>query len=448
MQLYRFRPCANEKQLKDRIDEIINGGLYLASSKELNDPMDGMPKLFFESKDRQLWTNLIEYIFWLVYSLHNKITSNSATLLPCILNEKQKKEYEGKKNIFINNDIVQNLITNWHTSKKLTHNQLENTISHYLIATICALFESIQSWEDNNKIIYKTFGLDKDSENEFYNKIEKNIDNNIKNLPKENTNNILDPEILKEVTLKLIKHQSSTRIWDWKKQSLPLLRYMLEQIDNLCYFKTYCACFSATFTNSSLWGIYAEGHKGLCITYKTDKDNKIYYDFNQPTFITNNNKDAKEVKPVKYLDPKELTKVNFWFNMGAAPAPYEEFFYKNSSKKTKQWEEEKSKEYWKKQNNLQYEKTKDWGWENEYRLSLNTFDYIAEPKIKQKIYINPNKHIKEVIFGYRMPYKQINKVILAIRTAKTQKSLLNIKLYQAYFNDNNEIEKKDITSLI
>lgn len=47
-----------------------------------------------------------------------------------------------------------------------------------------------------------------------------------------------------------------------------------------------------------------------------------------------------------------------------------------------------------------------------------------------------------------MPHEQINKVILAIRTAKTQKSLLNIKLYQAQFNDNYEIEKKDITSLI
>ncbi|UQY79984.1 DUF2971 domain-containing protein [Candidatus Hepatincola sp. Av] len=465
MELYRFRSCTDDNvcNLEDcpnktkktllelRIDEIVNGGLYLASKEELNDPIDGMPNLYFESNNRQVWANFIEYIFWLYYQTHYNITwaENNINHLPYFLSNNQQKEYEKQKNIFINNQIIQTLICNLYKQKRLNHSELKNLLSYYLLYTIFLfLTESKHLWEEQNKLIYDNYLIIIGNPTNYYKQLDDIASSSTLKLTDIDTQ-FIHSTSPKKLMYEFIRGIKLQRAYHNQEKSSGFINSTLNHLLCLCFSKPYCACFSTQYNNSSLWGHYADSHKGLCIIYNTDENKKIDY-YNTP--FSNNQKYAWPITKVEYKEPKDLVCVNFFENLGSATPYYECFFYKDSDIKREQWPEEKHKKYWNNEHRYRHEKIKDWAWEEEYRLSF-TYDsrirYSSDNTAElQKIYINPNKHIKGVIFGYKMSYEAKQRIINEIKQAQSKNNLLDIQIYEAYFDDNNELEKRNITYLL
>lgn len=45
----------------------------------------------------------------------------------------------------------------------------------------------------------------------------------------------------------------------------------INQLENLMFWPWYTACFTKNPNNSSMWGYYTDGHKGVCLKFKTNK---------------------------------------------------------------------------------------------------------------------------------------------------------------------------------
>ena len=124
-------------------------------------------------------------------------------------------------------------------------------------------------------------------------------------------------------------------------------------------------CFTKTFNNLLMWAHYAKDHTGVCIGYDYNCDffhNK--YSCNYSNNVGKIRKVEYTKERPKYYDPSEL--VN----------------------NTSEW----------------FKKSKDWNYEEEYRILLPIDDAVLKEKPGSTIFlyeIQP-KHIKQVILGCRM----------------------------------------------
>ena len=61
----------------------------------------------------------------------------------------------------------------------------------------------------------------------------------------------------------------------------------------MVYPESYIVCFSSQYNDSSMWGNYADHHKGVCLIYETDENNGITLDMKNASC-------RHEVLPVRY----------------------------------------------------------------------------------------------------------------------------------------------------
>ena len=207
-------------------------------------------------------------------------------------------------------------------------------------------------------------------------------------------------------------------------------RVFVEQLKKIIYPQSYIVCFSGKKDDSSMWGNYADCHRGVCLVYDVGNDNTILV----------KTTDAQErklpVKPVIYegsriernffqtLGRLNRAKIKEWLSGMSEVSSY----YDEAYSDVDEWREQ----YWEIFNAKIYRKTKAWAHEDEYRATIeNTFYEFDEPQ-KRNLKYDWNI-LKGVIFGLNATEYDKKKIWEALMGHKEE--LTDFTFYQAEYNE-------------
>lgn len=214
---------------------------------------------------------------------------------------------------------------------------------------------------------------------------------------------------------------------NWMSVAVDFPQIYVDQLKDMIYPESYVVCFSGKNNDSSMWGNYADNHKGVCLIYETD-NNKMEIGRKEQSF-------SLIAKPVIY-DGQSIER-NFFESFGRLT-----FF------QIKSWltgidgissaydvfsDEDKWREkYWEVYDIKTYQKLKAWEHENEYRLAIsNMFYEYSEPSSRNLRY--DMKMLKGIIFGICTSESDKKRIMEKLREHSDE--LSDFTFYQAEFDD-------------
>lgn len=454
--MYRFR---NTEFLLGKYKELEKQEIYFASQNELNDPMEGFFDTFWRG-DQIVWKNFIvnytyslEHIFKLFAILgeSKKIVSEDI-LLTHQLNRKHQNQRNNENLRQIIEDLFDNKIIQELPQSLSKRNKpiRRNELIQYLIFMHTYCLNSI------NKIHIKNgFGIPKLHLDTTFFDIKLQSIGNFPELVNqiENENKGLATEELMtffNIAAKSIQ-LSTQKIIDEDKMPDNLIlitsdfpqMYVKKIVDEL-YPPWYSASFISDYRNSSVWGHYADKHKGVCLKFKTTEiNNELTLKIEREYGISD--------KPLIDFVPKKFMKIEYQRN-------YPEIDYFRSLGRMNKFELEN---YWYKDNkgNLSacgshlYEKDEskwinqlwgqyyqsitkkliEWEYEKEYRLIIegDLTDYSNKDKRKLKYDFND---LESIIFGINTAASDKMKIMKIIDRKCSEHNRNKFDFYQAYYS--------------
>ena len=275
---------------------------------------------------------------------------------------------------------------------------------------LTAAKKSIDSVEDLKDFYYLCYGLDDD--------------NYLYGARKDQNGNVIQET---EIT-------QARRIRNWLTVSVDFPKVYLDQLKNLIFPESLVVCFSAKNNDSSMWGHYADNHKGVCLIYETDEENKLT--------IKDDIDRVLEAKPIVYGGEK--LERNFFNTLGGMTneqieawltgldGPSDVF---NTLKDKEDW----MKRYWDAYEAKTYRKLTAWEYEKEYRISIvyHTPDSLGRPESRNLSY-DPGR-LKGVIFGIKT--SEYDKKQIMERLLKHADEFADCKFYQAEYDENTQTIK-------
>lgn len=211
----------------------------------------------------------------------------------------------------------------------------------------------------------------------------------------------------------------------------------------------YITCFSACETDSSMWGTYADSHKGICIEYTIDDGAKF------PVHLADRTANPS-LPPQSINYDGHQFEMNFFDSMGCFPEPvinnwltgrngkrskHFNFKCENNNEEYLKWH----KQYWDIFNKAYTQKMNIWSHEKEYRILIPDEMYMFDNR--DKIYPGyDTKALTGIIFGINTSIIDQLKVIDVVKK-KFGNADSEIKYYQEVYDDEKysiNIRKKDI----
>jgi hypothetical protein len=448
--------------------ELENQELYFADLSQLNDPMEGFIDFVWKG-DKILWTNLLRNYL---------ICLESITALASLVDDAY---------IFTKNDIP-----------------IFKTFEDYPTQMYKDLFDKICSRFFKNNIIirYITFLSNRDK---AINRTElkchlrslhliaftaiikehKNAGlNSYKNIKLPNLSPIIDllklweqhkieerPELLDilfqaqigiQNQLNLITLYNQKEEKRGKIKSFVLIEFPDKYVDKLvelAYPNPYIACFTTKCDDSALWGYYADNHKGVCLKFRTNENNKEHYINLGTTIGYGSNGKIKgsasfRFEKVKYV--KKYPELNFFKSLGKQSVYIlEKYWYSNvsgeytklithldSENKRNRWHSQ----YWKNHLKCLTIKLPDWKKECEYRLVLDDFMEMHKEVKDRKLKYSFND-LEGIIFGCRTSTEDKLQIMKIIEKKCKENNRKEFDFYQAEFNPimgNLKINKLDL----
>ena len=443
MKLYRYRT------IQSALLELENGSFYFAKPEELNDPIEGYLKIFWQG-DKPAWEGLLKnFICSLFYNLqtHLLMAQNFCGGSKNFLQDFKNKVVIINIRQFENSPL--NQIFNELSEKFLSENTVQRVVKFYgsenikcygrelefmlravadaacnLCVKKCKLLGLIQSDFDENffDVAYEISFAELKSLNDTERK--QRIDD-IENLN-------LDAMESGLLGLKLNRRNVTDSIYELKQKILQLKiffpRLYVEQLKEIMYPNGYVVCFSETPTNSAMWGNYADNHKGVCFIYETESiDGREFINFAAKSL---------EVRQIKYS--AQFIERNFFNTLKHLNFLRAEDWLtgKNGVKSRKLTEIESAGEYDDIYREKFYRKTADWYHEREYRIFLADKFYRYDDKFSRNLKYDL-KTLKGMIFGIRTTLD--DKLELIQKLIRLRKSVRDFEFYQAEFDDETQI---------
>ena len=229
----------------------------------------------------------------------------------------------------------------------------------------------------------------------------------------------------------------------------------LEQLQRLLWPQWYAACFSRSYHNSSLWGHYADSHKGACLIFdavESDESNSLAlnqvvgWSFN-PQDGEQNTKENWDFAPMPFRDisyADNVGEVDFFRSIGRLPVgALLNLWYTDDDGNESECASHITQggiheENWR---NTHWDgffrditaKTNDWEYEQEGRLILYGLldDELEERQRKLTYEFNS---LKGIIFGIRTPRDDKLRVIEIIEEKCRKEGRTGFKFFQAYYS--------------
>lgn len=460
--VYRFRSIEKLLEFKELEQQTI----YFSPPHDLNDPIEDFKDIVWNG-DSVLWKNhLRHYLLCLqhIYVLIRLLGEDEAfgvkdipvfttfgSLPTPIYKEKMKKlflEFFGNETIKI---LIEGLSSRENVRKDEFLFYLES-IHPYCLSLIHKHDDSIE--ESKRKNASLNF-LEKSITSDFFKLI---------NSAKEELKEVDNPEsvlfsIAQQVTQesKLLNVLQNKGMGNNKKlYFLDFPRLYLRKLEEIMFWPWYTACFSKTPNNSSMWGYYTDGHRGVCLKFKTTKDQdrhgihlktitsiggskgKIKKNYSDVLFPLYDISYESKVKPIEFF--KTIGRLPY-------PALIDQWYSDEENKISPlvqdvlKGQEEWRKSYWKAFYDNIPIKTQEWKHEEECRLiqtSLLNENIPSEDRVLKYRFSD----LDGVIFGINMTEENKIRVIKILHTICIKENRFDLNFYQARYN--NHTGKVDI----
>ncbi|MBK2266511.1 DUF2971 domain-containing protein [Francisella philomiragia] len=448
---YRFR----KTQSVFDFQELENEEIYFASKEELNDPMEGYKNLIFNG-DEIVWINIFRHYLrcldamWFNYLIDGEQDSEdfSSNSIPIFIKVNEfptdiyKELFEDIWNDVFNiyGIVIKKIVTR---TTPITREELFKYMSTFNIVSISII---------NKHYELKSLMPKKNEFNNDYShlieSIIKSIDaieENIKINGYDKLGLILDQTIFQSNETFFIKLMANekNKIKSRKLYLLNFTKPYLKAIEKLTYPEVYTASFTGeeAINNSSVWGHYGDSHKGICLIFETDSEKKSLNFLNAKTGWSSSKgitrgKVSLKFEKIKY--EKDYPEIDFFRSLGSLPQGqitsdwysndkgmstiYDEIFNNQGS-----WREA----YWNKFSTNNLIKMKDWEYEKEYRVILNSGMDSQIDKEYRLLKYSFNS-LKGIIFGINTAEKDKLKIIDIINKKCSQYERKNFTFYQAY----------------
>ena len=454
---YRFRKTQNIFDFK----ELENQEIYFASNEELNDPMEGFKNLVFNG-DKIVWRNLFKHYllcFEFMYQTYLICGESHAKfeidLIPIFRNSDDIETLKYKelfKKIYLETFEIYGQIIDKIATR--TTPILKEELFKYLYPFHMIALEIIQrNYESEGLIPKRENALD------IQNFIEQD---NIKLI------DVVEAMIQEHGQEKMDKFLRATSFFyeefnfvqsinlKHTPNKLFLLNFpqnYLRAIEKLTYPKNYVACFTGedAINNSSVWGHYGDNHKGICLMFKPNEKESLPFSNAKIGYGGNGVILGKiSLSFDKIIYGEAYPEIDFFRSLGRLPIPkLNATWYKDDDKKLSDihsevfTDEEKWRNgYWNKysQNNLI--KTKDWAYEDEYRLILNS-GIDGEIDKEYRILKYDFQNMRGLIFGINTTDEDKVKIFEIIQKKCAEYKRKDFEFYQAYYcNTNKNIQFK------
>ncbi len=455
MKLYRYR------SIDSALLELDNGSFYFAAPTELNDPIEGYLKIFWQG-DAPAWQGLLKnFVCNLFYGLQTYLLV-SGKFYPAaqenFLNDLKNKillsdihqfDYsplggifrELGENFWESPDVQRIVDFYGNGAIKCYGRELEfilRTVTDeacHLCVGKCKELSLIHAAFDEN-FFDSAYEISFDELKNVSDVERKRRIDEIENL----NCDLMESGLL---ALKMnVRHFNAEFAL---KQRLLWLRFIfprmyVEQLKEMMYPNGYVVCFSDTPTNSAMWGNYADNHRGICFVYGTENlDGHEYIHFAAKSL---------EVKPIKYT--AQVITRNFFDTLRHLNfIRAEDWLTGKGGVKSCKLENSDAGNYDGDYHEKFYRKLNDWHHEREYRILLSDKFYRYGDKFARKLRYNLNA-LTGIIFGLRTTLD--DKLKLIQKLDRLGKTVGNFEFFQAEFDDETQLisvrEKILLTKII
>jgi len=443
LKLYRYRT------IKSALLELDNGTFYFADPKELNDPLEGYLKIFWQG-DKFAWEGLLKnfvcslFYNFQTYLLMSRRFQNSAQenflsnfQTRSILSDLQQFDNSSLSQIFVEltenfwaEEIVKEVVDFYGNDKiKCYGREMEfifRTVIDVAFIICVKKFKSLGLiYDDFDEKIF-------DVEYEISFAELKNISDAARKKKIDSLEN-LNCDMMESGLLALKWNNHSSDMKYMLKQHMLWLRLIfprtyVEQLKEIMYPSGYVVCFSDTPTNSAMWGNYADNHRGICFIYETENfDGREYINFATKSL---------EIKQIKYTS--KVIERNFFDTLrNLSFIRAEDWLTGRGGIKSKKLTAPKSTEgYVYDYQEKFYRKIMDWHHEREYRIFLaDRFSHYTDRLARNLKY--DLKMLTGIIFGIRTTLDDRFKILQKL--AKLGKSIRDFDFFQAEYDDDTQL---------
>lgn len=435
--MYRFRKIDN----LFKFNELENQEIYFSDISSLNDPMEGYRQYFWQG-DTILWKNFLKHY---LLCFHNMLIlayldgDINPDNIPVFMSEEHLPTDELRKVFrricerFFHYDGISDYLHMLSNRSQKVKIGLDEIVVHLKLLHMLA-FKVILTIHSEEK-------LRPPLPTDFY-EIKTHINELAVAWAELDAVSVQEQEELIYVVNKILEELSLMLFveYDDFKIQFILNRFPYEyinQIKKLVYPETYVACFSEDYTNAVLWAHYADGHKGVCLKFRsTEHDGK--------QFIELNNKHGWqkfEFHKVNYVnDLRQFVAIDFFKSLGRLT--YKQLmsqWYTDEEGNQSQFSshlnniEEWRKHHWRDYEEGFLKKLKDWEYEKERRLILcdllNDHINTEDRKFKYKF-----EDLEAIIFGAKTPFEDKKKIIEIIEAKCRANNRSEFDFYQADFS--------------
>ena len=460
-EFYRFRSI---DALLGQFQELEKQTIYFASPEELNDPMEGLRNIVWDG-DKIVWTNFLKhYVFCpnRCYFLPN-VTQHPRKLetadIPILERWDQitipieKSLFDDVWDRFCSLPYIQEIIEALaNTARKIRYREV---VSHLLSIQAFGFLDEIRkSYIDHGLI--SGFPIPQLSEEPSQAVLMEILLNGIKQSEEYENEHALDAvyhstserhnDIIftTEYKTRNFNRINQTTMFDFPK-------LYVEQLDRLLWPDWYTACFTDSSHNSSVWAKYADGHKGACLIFGAEeKDN-----MNSLVLHRKTKKSSRTIPFRKVNYEHGPCEIDFFRTIcRTTVSTLKELWYTdqdgNISECAAHLESDQSQADWQElywNNFFRHAtfKTKDWEYEQEYRLILESNSDQFNEKDDRKLTYDFNA-LKGIIFGIRTPMEDKVKIFDLIEEKKecAGNNQTDFKYFEAYYSaKDSKIHKRE-----
>lgn len=256
-------------------------------------------------------------------------------------------------------------------------------------------------------------------------------------------NTVMQTIFMREYNGAFISHGVA---WNRIASSFPEL--YLNALERLLYFDWYTACFVADPAQAAMWSNYGDGHRGVCLKFKTSS-----LPSGRPALtlqhIVGLSGTQNKVQPVRDFRPVELHKVqykdryaeiDFFRSLGRLTHRQLGFWFGSSGsavsstgvdllQESKQWRQG----YWEAFHATVTTKLLDWQHEREFRVTLHSaITDLSDPTSRKLGYRFDD--LQGIIFGIKTSNEDKFAIIRIVQDKCKREGRKHFEIHQAYYS--------------
>jgi hypothetical protein len=445
--LYRFRSA---EAILNKYHELERGEIYFPSTQELNDPMEGYKDLYW-SGDRIVWRNCLKhYVLCLLLSVplavgsNPKLDEDDVRLL--VFNTPSGFPfghitlalYRAVYEDFLSDKRIDAFLDSLSARKTpIRRSELTaylRTMHPYAISVITrrlapAGVSQISGADvplDNLAKFLELAASDAAKAEEFF-----------------SISDLADMEAS-------LMHAYSSKIppeakaWEFLVRSFPAA--YANALDGLVHPPGYAACFVANPTDASMWGTYGDGHRGVCLKFKTSPDSsgRPALALNTPVGMGGDMKIFYQYVPHAFWKvsySQEYPEIDFFRSIGRLPTPKLNacWYVDENGARSSCLNDIRSDEaawraqYWQAFHSGAIQKTGEWAHEEEYRLVYSSDGFDLREKSSRKLRYRFSD-LSGIIFGMQTSAENKEQILRTIGDKCKAESRRDFEFYQLQYS--------------